>query len=342
MLNSKFKNRTELEPVSDLTLRLAPRPQEDGSRKLIRPPEHLTDRELHRSPRSSSDRKRIERACLEAQSRFNLSRRIQDKGLDDLFPGIAESSALIKDALRAPGKTGNVQPHELIVLATICKHLRPEVVFEFGTYDGLTALHFAKNSPPTARIFTIDLDPADPRRRQNNDDTYYIADSSVGLMFRDTEEASKIEQLYGDTMTFPHDQFKGQADLIFIDAGHEYEMVRSDTEKALEMLAPGGAILWHDFVFTHYGVYTWLNELSDSLPLFSIPNTTLVCYRASLPEDQTLVDRLELQMLKRNLDEWSSFRRSPSYRIALKLRRFREFLIPSGSRRERLSQRLRS
>lgn len=328
--------------MSDLSLRLAPPLNENGNRKLIRPPTHLTDRELNRSPRSRLERRRIARARLEAQSRFNLSRRIQDKGLDELFPGISDSRVLIRDAVRAPGNMGNVQPHELIVLATICKHLKPSLVFEFGTFDGLTTLHFAMNSSPTARILTIDLDPADPRRKQINDDTYYIADHSVGLMFQDTDESSKIEQLYGDTMTFPHDRLKGQADLIFIDAGHEYEMVRSDTERALEMLAPGGAILWHDFVFTHYGVYTWLNELSDSLPLFSIPNTTFVCYHASSPGNEALVDRLELHMLKRNLDEWSSFRRSPSYRIAMKLRRVRKLLIPSGSRRERLTQHFRS
>ena len=41
-----------------------------------------------------------------------------------------------------------------------------------------------------------------------------------------------------------------------MDAGHAYELVRSDSEKALEMVRPGGVILWHDYHYTHDGVYT--------------------------------------------------------------------------------------
>jgi len=36
--------------------------------------------------------------------------------------------------------------------------------------------------------------------------------------------------------------------MVFVDAGHTYRYVKSDTEKALKMLRPGGVILWHDYM----------------------------------------------------------------------------------------------
>lgn len=265
----------------------------------------------------------MERAREEAQNLFNHSRRIQDRELEQLFPGISECRGLIQAAVPPLNGIGNVQPYELIVISTICKYLNPDLVFEFGTFNGLTTLHFAMNSPESAKMVTIDLDPDDARRQLINDDTYYIKDNCVGLMFQGAPESAKIEQIYADSMTFDQLDYKGEADLIFIDAGHEYELVRSDTEKALDMLAPNGVILWHDYVFSHYGVYTWLNEISHSIPLYSIPNATLVCYQHSNSsvDNDSMIDNLEFQMARRRKEESAPFRKR---------------LIPAGSRRERI------
>lgn len=291
--------------------------------RLIRPPKHLADRELWGIPTSPSDQRRMERAREEAQQLFNRSRRIQDRELEQLFPGISECRGTLQAAVPPLNGIGNVQPYELIVISTICKYLNPDLVFEFGTFNGLTTLHLAMNAAAAAQIVTIDLDPDDGRRELINDDTYYIKDNSVGAMFQDTPEVPKIEQIFGDTTKFDQVAYKGKADLIFIDAGHEYELVRSDTEKALDMLAPNGVILWHDYVFSHYGVYTWLNELSHSIPLYSIPNATLVCYQQSnSPMDAgKIIDNLEVQTARQRAGE---------------LTRFRKRFVPAGSRRERI------
>ena len=36
-------------------------------------------------------------------------------------------------------------------------------------------------------------------------------------------------------------------DLIFIDADHTYNAVVNDSNKAMEMLRPGGVLVWHDY-----------------------------------------------------------------------------------------------
>jgi predicted O-methyltransferase YrrM len=306
--------------------------------RLIRPAKHLADRELWGIPTSASDQRRMERAREEAQKLFNHSRRIEDRELEQLFPGISECRGVIQAAVPPLNGIGNVQPYELIVISTICKYLNPDLVFEFGTFNGLTTLHLAMNSPAGAKIMTIDLDPEDARRQLVNDDTYYIKDNCVGQMFQDTPEQAKIEQIFGDTTTFDQAAYKGKADLIFIDAGHEYELVRSDTEKALDMLTPNGVILWHDYVFSHYGVYTWLNELSHSIPLYSIPKATLVCYRRSDSSADTcsIMENLEAQTAKPRIEQSARVQKTGTSRISMQIHRLRKRLVPGTSRRARI------
>jgi hypothetical protein len=34
---------------------------------------------------------------------------------------------------------------------------------------------------------------------------------------------------------------------VFIDGGHSRDVVASDTSRALELVRPGGLVIWHDF-----------------------------------------------------------------------------------------------
>ena len=42
-------------------------------------------------------------------------------------------------------------------------------------------------------------------------------------------------------------ELAGPFDLIFIDGGHKYDAVRRDTQNAMESVATGGLIVWHDY-----------------------------------------------------------------------------------------------
>jgi predicted O-methyltransferase YrrM len=70
-----------------------------------------------------------------------------------------------------------------------------------------------------------------------------------------------------------------KADLVLIDAGHSYECVRSDSEKALRLLSPGGIVIWDDYSANWPGVYDYLNELGRQLGLSHVADTQLVVYR---------------------------------------------------------------
>ena len=231
---------------------------------------------LTRNARSRYDYLRLMLEHRGANKRFESLRQIHPQPLEELFPGISQARAVMQFAVPTQASFGNMQPYELIVLSTLCNHLKPSLMLEFGTYDGLTTLHLAMNSPAEARVVTLDLHPDDPLRQQTTEDTFYTRGVTVGAHFQDTASARKIEQVYCDTTKFDQMPYRGQVDFLFVDAGHAYELVRSDSEKALEMVRPGGVILWHDYHYTHDGVYTLLNGLAPSVPLKCVPNTTLV------------------------------------------------------------------
>ena len=233
---------------------------------------------LTRDTNGRLDRIRLQMEHRAALRYFEQQRRVAPRPLEELFPGLSHTRAIIQDAVMTPYALANAEPYELVVLSTLCAHLQPQLMLEFGTFDGLTALHLAMNSPAEARVVTLDLHPDDPIRQQTTDDTFYSRGVTVGARFQGTAEAAKIEQVYCDTTKFDQTPYRGQVDFLFVDAGHAYELVRSDSEKALEMVRPGGVILWHDYHYAHDGVYTCLNELADKVTLSQIPNTKFVCH----------------------------------------------------------------
>jgi len=237
---------------------------------------------LTRDANTRYDRVRLMLEHRSAKRRFEQLRRVYHQPLEEMFPGLSQARAQMQSAVPTAASFGNMPAYDLLVLSTVCAHLQPRLLLEFGTYDGLTTLHLAMNSPAEARVVTLDLHPDDPIRQQNTEDTFYTRGVTVGAHFCGKAEGRKIQQVYGDTTKFDHSPYRKQVDFLFVDAGHAYELVRSDSQKALEMVRPGGVILWHDYHYTHDGVYTCLNELTSSVTLRNIPNTTLVCHVSPL------------------------------------------------------------
>jgi predicted O-methyltransferase YrrM len=139
--------------------------------------------------------------------------------------------------------------HELLVLGAITQAVSPERIVEFGTFTGASTLTMALNSPPDARVITVDVDPA-TRPTHVHGLGVGLIEFRTGEMFLDTPWAPKIEQRYCDTRQFALPEWKGQVGLFMVDADHTYEFVRTDTALAKSMLAPGGVIVWHDYTWT--------------------------------------------------------------------------------------------
>lgn len=189
---------------------------------------------------------------------------------------------------KGPRVTGGTSDTEAWVLGALARGAR--TIFEFGTATGRTAYILARNAPPDARIHTITLHPdqVDSYRTEAGDHgkASRIARREsrfASFLYQGTPAEAKIEQLFGDTKTFDHARLRARCDLVFVDGSHAYSYVVSDSARALEMVCPGGIVLWHDYKGrggAGADVFRALNELSGRLPLVRLAGTSFVAYRA--------------------------------------------------------------
>ncbi|TDB67876.1 O-methyltransferase [Arundinibacter roseus] len=163
---------------------------------------------------------------------------------------------------------GHTTEFELKVISNLVRMKQPKRIFEIGTFQGRTTLNMALNSPADAQIVTLDLPGSELDNTQMKiavGEARYVKKDRSGERFLEHPLRSKIQQVFGDSATFDFSPYKASMDLIFIDASHAYEYVLNDTQKALEMIRPGGIILWHDYT-NWEGVRNALNELYQKNP----------------------------------------------------------------------------
>jgi predicted O-methyltransferase YrrM len=183
--------------------------------------------------------------------------------------------------------TGGTTDFEAWILATLSK--RGKLLFEFGTCTGKTTYLWARNSPDDARIVTVTLGPDDAAALyqaeasdDERDSRYALEESSfTTFLYTGTAVAHKVTQLFADSKALDVNPWAGRCDLVFVDGSHAYSYVVADSEKALELVRPGGVVLWHDYAGPHQspGVRQALDELGRRIPLVHIAQTSLVAYR---------------------------------------------------------------
>lgn len=101
----------------------------------------------------------------------------------------------------------------------------------------------SQNVPAGSVVVNFGEDEEGPRTWLRTD-----AGGSIGRLYREKGLGHRVAQIYCDSRdwdcsVYPSDFF----DTVFVDGGHSPEVVASDTMKALQVLRPGGTILWHDF-----------------------------------------------------------------------------------------------
>ncbi len=197
---------------------------------------------------------------------------------------------------------GNVTPLELIVINKLVRALRPERIFEIGTFDGRTTLNMAANAPQGAIVYTLDLpesEVASTGLAIALGDERYIKKDASGSRFKGTMHEGTIRQLLGDSAKFDFSPYRGQIDLVFVDGAHSRDYVLNDSLRALEMLPEGGGvILWHDYGDWD-GVTLALNELDSGHKEFRgikhIAGTTLACLmKGTAPRERLTRDTTEM------------------------------------------------
>jgi predicted O-methyltransferase YrrM len=202
----------------------------------------------------------------------NLPRRL----LEEVFPGIREHEVCLAHAFEE-----KALPYgEAYVLAAITSFLRPQTVFEIGTFTGGGTVIMAQQAGPECELFTLDLPPEHTELSLPGEDFDPPEEDSsrIGRRFRGSPYEQQITQLYGDSATFSFAPYEGRMDLVFVDGAHSYSYVVSDTRKALKMLSRRGTIIWDDCALDHPGVAQALDRFAVSLPIYRIAETRFAVY----------------------------------------------------------------
>ena len=176
---------------------------------------------------------------------------------------------------RFPLVDWNMERDDAPILTRIIHWAKPRRHLEFGTWKGYGTCLVLENSD--AVVWTINLpegelkpdgtwayserrepksspNPGIPSvsfgRDENGEQIYQQTDAgpSIGHLYRERGLGHRVNQIYCDSRLWETSAYpKNFFDTIFVDGGHQSNVVASDTKKALSLLRPGGLILWHDF-----------------------------------------------------------------------------------------------
>jgi predicted O-methyltransferase YrrM len=183
--------------------------------------------------------------------------------LIDIMPGAHGIEIRLPNALDRKFGT-SVTMEEACQLCVIERFLKARRVLEIGTYDGNTSLALAANLETGGAVVTVDLPPDFDLERQKPSLMYpdgfinLTPREQLGRQYRDHPLSNRVTQVYGDSAALDWSTLGGPFELVFIDGCHTAEYVRSDTLNALDHLAEGGAIVWHD-----YGMIPEVSEVVD-------------------------------------------------------------------------------
>mgnify|MGYP006084358643 CR=1 FL=1 len=165
-------------------------------------------------------------------------------------------------------------------------------IFEFGTCSGKNTMLMALNSKENSRIVSLTLNQNQSKKlsldkKDNSTSIRNIVNESnyEKFLFSGKKAEKKIEVIFIDSRELNTEKYLKNFDLIFIDGGHTYSLVKSDSKKAFEMLSNKGIIIWHDYAVGKESckdVCRFINELEKEKKIFHIKNTSM-CYFKNNP-----------------------------------------------------------
>lgn len=211
-----------------------------------------------------------------------------DARFKPIFAGTALDAEVRYISNGDDGPLGGTNDMETWVLAAMAQDAR--AIFELGTASGKSTHLMAANAPGDCQVVTLTLPPdghdayvVEPGDRADQTANALKESAFDVFVYSGREHAHKITQIFSDSKAFDETPYREAFDLIFIDGSHAYSYVKSDTEKAFRMLAPGGVILWHDYDRRTPDVFRYLNELAAERPLVHLSKTRIAAYRDPRP-----------------------------------------------------------
>ena len=158
-----------------------------------------------------------------------------------------------------------------VILRHVFRNFRPGRHLEFGTWLGDGVVRVVEECDAT--VWTINLPGGETR--ENGQWTYaalaedvpvapvawsetmvggdgiWVRTDAHGLIGRKYLNANlghRVCQIYADSRSWDTRNYPpGFFDSAFIDGGHAADIVANDTKLAIELVRPGGLLLWHDF-----------------------------------------------------------------------------------------------
>lgn len=178
---------------------------------------------------------------------------------------------------------GGITFLESSIIVSVLELTNPSRIFEFGTFLGATTVMFAMNSKAHVTTLDIPTEGIEIQVEKEDDSLRDISKSMSGIYIDRVakEFKDKITRIYFDSTKFniKDNGYEQKFDLVFIDGGHNYEMVKNDTQKTLQLLKKGGTIIWHDYNSAKQpDVKRFVDEYAESTnsdSLFHIGNTML-------------------------------------------------------------------
>jgi hypothetical protein len=179
---------------------------------------------------------------------------------------------------------GSITLVDQIVLLCLDELLKPSAVLEIGTFQGYTTRLLVKNSSAKT-IYTVDLPSVEQSILMSPDTEKVLSDGDynddylrdiqnksgeIYLQDLDVVEMQRVKLIKQDSTAIDFNRSFQGVNFVFIDGGHHYDIVRSDTEKSLSIMDQG-VIIWHDFASgIHSDVTRYLNERAISNQIFHV------------------------------------------------------------------------
>jgi hypothetical protein len=194
-----------------------------------------------------------------------------------------------------PSGLGSVTMIEAAMLVALIRMLAPSCIVEFGTFRGYSTALMVRNAGLACRVISLDLGDlgtasdgatvytaaelrSDDRKNddylrhvQSTEGTFYLSDLTP-------QERHRVSLLHCDSRTFDvtAHQLDGAVDMVFIDGGHDFATIASDTARALQMASKSSVIVWHDFNSSIHGdVTAFVNGFAAHYQILHVQNTML-------------------------------------------------------------------
>lgn len=171
-----------------------------------------------------------------------------------------------------------MNPGELETLIALIRSVNAKAVLEFGINVGRTAQAILEYCPTVESYEGVDVPMGyvteKPVQRGEVPEV-------VGELVKDDPRVSLIVRPTGSHELVPQDL--APCDAVFIDGDHSRKGVLNDTALALEVVRPGGIVMWHDYHdLGTVDVREVLHEMHQNfpdMPLRHVPGTWIVYLR---------------------------------------------------------------